>query len=65
MKNPFARLVAAGVAVALALGLSACGDDGDDGDEIENAPVMTNEFGVETFEPGDDPFGLPETVQPE
>ncbi len=68
MKNPSGRIAAGLAALALAAGLAACGGDDDgagDGNDVENAPVMTNEFGVETFEPGDDPFNMPETVEPD
>lgn len=55
------RLAATMVAVGLVAGLAACGDDDGNGEE---APVLTNEFGVETFEPGDDTFVMPETFEP-
>lgn len=43
--------------------LAACGDD--DADDADTT-VMTNEFGVETFEPGEDnPWFEPETLEPE
>lgn len=59
--RPLRRLATAAAVLSLAAGLAACGDD--DGD-TEQAPVVTNEFGVETFEPGDDTFDLPDTVEP-
>jgi hypothetical protein len=56
----------AAVAILAALvaisGLAACGDD-DAGPTDQ--PPLTNELGVETFEPGDDPFDLPETLEPD
>jgi hypothetical protein len=49
----------------LTLALAGCGDDdADTGDP--DTTVMTNEFGVETFEPGEDnPWFEPETLEPE
>ena len=44
------RLLAA--AATFTVLLAACGDD--DSDTSNDTPVMTNEFGVETFEPGAD-----------
>jgi hypothetical protein len=50
------------ISLALVAALAAgCGDD--DGSDVESPPV-TNEFGVETFEPSDDPFFEPETDEP-
>jgi hypothetical protein len=48
--------------VALAL-LGACGDDDTTTDD---SPPLTNEFGVETFEPWEDnPWFEPATLEPE
>jgi hypothetical protein len=52
------RRVAAPVIVFL-LALAGCGDD-----DADDAPPMTNEMGLETFEPEDDPWFMDATVEP-
>ena len=64
MNTPTRRVAAAMLATLRAVGLAGCGDDDGDGDSTDQPPV-TNELGVETFEPGDDPFELPQTLEPE
>jgi hypothetical protein len=58
-RTRLAPVVALGL--VLGLSLSACGDD--DAPQQE-APPVTNEFGVETFEPSDDPWADVETTEP-
>lgn len=44
--------------------VAGCGDD-DGGDQPgTDSPPLTNELGVETFEPSDDPWYSPETAEP-
>lgn len=65
-RHPARRTAARAAAICglLVVAIAGCGDD-DANDETPEVPVVTNEMGVETFEPTDDPFGMPATVEPE